>query len=79
VGNTGLLPSTTVILLVSQRIEEIEDLIAETSHYSAHWAWNRRFIAVISYPPVRLAPGAGRLSPPSLKRLDRACPKRRLR
>jgi hypothetical protein len=78
VGNTGLLPSTTVILLVSPRVEQMDELLAETSHHCAHWAWNRRFIAVMSYPPVSLAPGAGRFSPPSLKRLDRACPRRRL-
>ena len=73
IGHTGLLPSTNVILFASDRVEDLADFLAEATHYSAHWAWTRRFIALCSYPPMRLHPGAGRLSPPSLRRLEKAC------
>jgi len=73
IGHTGLLPSTNVILFASDRVEDLDGFLAEATHYSAHWAWTRRFIALCSYPPMRLHPGAGRLSPPSLRRLEKAC------
>ena len=73
IGHTGLLPSTNVIVFASDRVEDLADFLTEATHYSAHWAWTRCFIALCSYPPMRLHPGAGRLSPPSLRRLEKAC------
>lgn len=72
IGQTGLLPSTTVIVFASDRVEDLDGFLAEATHYSAHWAWNRRFIALCTYPPMRIHPGAGRLAPPSLRRLEKA-------
>jgi len=72
VARRGVLPSTDVVLLVANRIEEIRAFLEESVHHSSQWAWNRCLIAVCTREPFRVHTGRITLMPSLLRRLGGA-------
>jgi hypothetical protein len=72
VARHGLLPSTDVVLLLAERVEDIDAFFAEAKKRSAEWAWNRCLIGVCTLWPVRVHTGSMTWVPPALRRLQDA-------
>lgn len=72
VARHGLLPSTDVVLLVGERVRELDPFLAEAEHHSAEWAWNRCLIGACTLWPVRIHTGRIARVPKALRRLRAA-------
>ena len=72
VARRGVLPSTDVVLMVANRIEELKAFLEESVHHSSQWAWNRCLIAVCTREPFRVHTGRIALMPSLLRRLGGA-------